>query len=289
MEEGKYTINVQNLGSGEIAQAVLRCSLGVSRNVDVVYGALKVKTPLNLVFKLDLDLLTMAVFEVNKIFSPVSQENDQELHVMCRDKELVIARRVKWKENPRGIKLISKKLKDIAEDFKAMRIFSFSFSFNKEYILYKVCYKCTFHEDRMVNLSLPKGLTAVGGDDSLVGRKMLSRLFVELGLTDDSFVTGETLSDIMALETRCLQEPRPDFVFLDQNIQTTGERTMYGSDFSWRIREKGYEGLIIIISANVSTDDIDLYFHKGKVDCVIGKHMSLERKKNIVITKFYEL
>ena len=171
IEEGKYVINVHSLGMGEIVQALLRCSVGVSRSVKVkvVYGAEKVKTPPNLVFELDLDLLTMAVHQVNKIFSPV-----------------------------------------------------------------------------------------------------------------------KTISDIMSLEMRCLNEPRPDLVFLDQNIQTKDGRTIFGTEFSRQIREKGYEGFIVIMSANVSADDVALYFDKGDVDCVIGKHMLLDRKKNLVITSFYE-
>ena len=115
---------------------------------------------------------------------------------------------------------------------------------------------------------------------------MLDKLFTELGLSEKSFVLGETQDEIEKLECLVLEDPKPEFVFVDQNIQTKDGRTIFGTDIAKRIRRKGFTGFLVVVSANVSTDDINFY-EKCEVDCVLGKHLSLERKKNIIIAKYF--
>lgn len=78
----------------------------------------------------------------------------------------------------------------------------------------------------------------------------------------------------------------PDFLFVDQNIQTKDGRTIFGTDIAKRIRQKGFTGFVVVVSANVSTEDM-IFYESCKVDCVLGKHLSLERKKNIIIREYF--
>jgi len=139
--------------------------------------------------------------------------------------------------------------------------------------------------------SFPLDLYIVGIDDSLIGRKMLKKLFEKLG-AKKSVIMGSvgTLAELEEAERLVISggDGRPQLVFLDQNIQTKDNRTIFGTDITKRLREKGYDGFIVIASANASSDDIVWYSELGTVDCVLGKHMSLQMKKSAVIKAYLE-
>jgi hypothetical protein len=99
-----------------------------------------------------------------------------------------------------------------------------------------------------------------------------------------------TLAEVEEAKTFVLLggDGRPQLVFLNQNIQTKDNRTIFGTDISRRLREKGYDGFILIASANASSADIAWYSELGTVDCVLGKHMSLQMKRSAVIKAYLE-
>ena len=58
---------------------------------------------------------------------------------------------------------------------------------------------------------------------------MLDRLFTELGLSEKSFVLGETQDEIEKLECLVLEDPKPEFVFVaaGTRVRISRQRNVY--------------------------------------------------------------
>ncbi|GMH71296.1 hypothetical protein TL16_g05615 [Triparma laevis f. inornata] len=178
IEDGIYNVNVQSIISREIVNSLLR-SFRSHKNISVVYGNSKNKSPPgNLVFDIDIDLLTLVMFEVNKLAEPQSADFElpRQLHILYDNNKLIVRERFKWKDKKRlkTIKSISEKLMEgIGKDVQFIEpaLFEFKIMSNNSSLLIEISHKCSCQK-RMRTGTLPSGLIAAGGDDSLVGRKV---------------------------------------------------------------------------------------------------------------------
>eukprot|EP00613_Pedinella_sp_CCMP2098_P064427 CAMPEP_0171987764 /NCGR_PEP_ID=MMETSP0993-20121228/275557_1 /TAXON_ID=483369 /ORGANISM="non described non described, Strain CCMP2098" /LENGTH=226 /DNA_ID=CAMNT_0012640715 /DNA_START=155 /DNA_END=835 /DNA_ORIENTATION=+ len=62
-----------------------------------------------------------------------------------------------------------------------------------------------------------------------------------------------------------------DIVVLDQNIDISNLRTVYGTDVALTLKTRGYNGLILLRTGNLSPDDKKAYMASGAVHGWLGK------------------
>ena len=103
----------------------------------------------------------------------------RQLHVLYKSNKLIVRERIEWKGKKRleTINIINEKLiEGIVKDvhFIEPNLFEFKVMSNNTHLLIEVSHKCSCQK-RMRAGSLPSGLVAAGGDDSLVGRKLKAR------------------------------------------------------------------------------------------------------------------
>jgi hypothetical protein len=71
----------------------------------------------------------------------------------------------------------------------------------------------------------------------------------------------------------CANRPA-DVVILDQNIEFEehgAHRIVHGTSLAAQLRSAGFNGLVVVRSANMSSEDVEEYLRHGTVDCCIGK------------------
>ena len=62
-----------------------------------------------------------------------------------------------------------------------------------------------------------------------------------------------------------------DIVVLDQNIDISNLRTVYGTDVALTLKTRGYNGLILLRTGNLSPEDKKTYMASGAVHGWLGK------------------
>ena len=122
--------------------------------------------------------------------------------------------------------------------------------------------------------SLPAGLAFVYCDDDEIPRLVAPLLISTANASvDESLVLGETYLEVEGLVERVLEMGRRlgsknVVCVLDQHLDAYDEGSFLGTDLVKEMRSKGFEGLIIIHSANDGVEDEREYAAAGADGCV---------------------
>jgi len=146
--------------------------------------------------------------------------------------------------------------------------------------------------DNEPTMVLPKKLKLCALDDSNIICKGIDRiLFKALGADcDKSFVCcPRNEADVLAFMDQILFPPPPaEIVLLDQNIDLEdGTPRMLGTTLADELRLRGYEGLLVIRSANAAVSDDKEYLRSGSVDVCIGKHETQKKSVEMIVKAYY--
>jgi len=141
-------------------------------------------------------------------------------------------------------------------------------------------------------MNLPRMLKICALDDSSIICKGIRQiLFKALEADCETSVVccPRNASDVTTFMDQIFSPPpSAEIVLLDQNIDLgdVGAPRMLGTNLADELRLRGYEGLLVIRSANTTVSDDNEYLRSGSVDVCIGKH---ETQKNAVelIVKAY--
>eukprot|EP00613_Pedinella_sp_CCMP2098_P072349 CAMPEP_0171917038 /NCGR_PEP_ID=MMETSP0993-20121228/15557_1 /TAXON_ID=483369 /ORGANISM="non described non described, Strain CCMP2098" /LENGTH=670 /DNA_ID=CAMNT_0012552725 /DNA_START=246 /DNA_END=2258 /DNA_ORIENTATION=+ len=146
------------------------------------------------------------------------------------------------------------------------------------------------HSSRPERKVIFPGLRVCCIDDSKMICKSYKRLLLPLMQADlensnvtcptspediESFVEAvlaeSTQSTIGDRATSKLSRKAADIVVLDQNIDMSNLRTVYGTDVALTLKARGYNGLVVLRTGNMSPDDKKAYMATGAVDDWLGK------------------
>ena len=90
----------------------------------------------------------------------------------------------------------------------------------------------------------------------MVCRKMMMMLMKTLGMSDQSYTLGRDRDEILNIVDYALGKipdfPKPDIILMDENFDYGGCGMLYGTRFANLLKKNGFEGIIVIMSANSS-------------------------------------
>ena len=121
---------------------------------------------------------------------------------------------------------------------------------------------------------LPAGLRVASLDDDHFVRKIDRRLFDKLGF--EAHVRGATLDEILDFPAFVVGlHPPPQVVLLDENLNhpAHGGKLIKGTELVPKLRDLGFDGKIVIKSANQSSTDL-IHYEQSGVDGAIDKVLS---------------
>lgn len=141
-------------------------------------------------------------------------------------------------------------------------------------------------------MKLPRMLKVCALDDSSIICKGIGRILfkaLEADCETSIVCCPRNACDVTTFMDQILFPPSPaEIVLLDQNIDLgdEGAPRMLGTTLADELRLRGYEGLLVIRSANAAVSDYKEYLRSGSVDVCIGKY---ETQKSVVelIVKAY--
>ncbi|GMH57436.1 hypothetical protein TrST_g9632 [Triparma strigata] len=140
---------------------------------------------------------------------------------------------------------------------------------------------------------LPNNLVGVACDDSLVSRKTV-KMFMDrkLELSEESYVLGETREEVLMCTDYVLGNvpgfAKADIVIMDQNLDYAGHEMLYGTHIAAELHKRGFMGILVIMSANSSRLEEAIYKKVPGVDCVCGKHLTINHKNNKIISAWFK-
>jgi len=118
-------------------------------------------------------------------------------------------------------------------------------------------------------------------DEKLI-RKMYERVLIRKYFSDKSVVLGESAQEVESV-IGVVMEKKIDAVLLDQNLEYDG-KCIKGTDIARRLRAIGFDGVIIMRSANTEEHDQQLYSAAG-ADGMSSKSQTSKQIADVVHEK----
>ena len=81
---------------------------------------------------------------------------------------------------------------------------------------------------------------------------------------------------------------KADIVIMDQNLDYAGHEMLYGTHIAAELHKRGFMGILVIMSANSSRLEEAIYKKVPGVDCVCGKHLTINHKNNKIISAWFK-
>ncbi|GMH92432.1 hypothetical protein TL16_g12347 [Triparma laevis f. inornata] len=144
-----------------------------------------------------------------------------------------------------------------------------------------------------IEQKLPDNLIGLACDDSLVSRKTV-KMFMDrkLELSDQSYILGETREEVLKCVDYALGKEagfnKADIVIMDQNLDFEGSEMLYGTHIASELHKKGFSGIVVIMSANSSRMEEEIYMKVPGVDCVCGKHLTINHRNNRIVEAWFK-
>ena len=156
---------------------------------------------------------------------------------------------------------------------------------------FEVKYKCKSRRSEIDDLRLPENLVGFAIDDSLVARRTSALLMERVLKLKKTHVMGKTKQEVLNAVPKILGIEQgyemAGIVLLDQNIDFADGTRILGTNIAKILHDQGFDGLVVILTANSSRSENALYMKVPGVDCVCGKHMTTTQKKSIIIRTWH--
>ena len=156
---------------------------------------------------------------------------------------------------------------------------------------FEVKCKCKSRRSEVYALHLPAHIVGFAIDDSLVARRTSALLLEKVLKLDKVTLLGETKEEVLSAIPKILGVEEgyemAGIVLLDQNIDFSDGARILGTNIAKILHDEGYNGLVVILTANASRSDVALYMKVPGVDCVCGKHMTTTQKRNVIMKSWH--
>uniref|UniRef100_A0A7S3YU82 Response regulatory domain-containing protein n=2 Tax=Lotharella globosa TaxID=91324 RepID=A0A7S3YU82_9EUKA len=129
----------------------------------------------------------------------------------------------------------------------------------------------------------PKSLKIACVEDSPMIIKLYERILLKRYFAEGSIVVGRCIEELERIAER-ITDGGFHGCILDQNL-VYGERCVLGTSIVKQCRRMGYDGLVIMRSANTEPEDIEKYIEAG-ADSVIGKHVNVKEIYATFVNEF---
>ncbi len=290
---GRYQVNVGGVSIREIYGSIHSSGFDKEESSQFAWSLSDAQVSDDLrTYLIDMDLVTLVMSEATKGCA----YEESTTTITYSESKLSITNRVSLLEmDEKGLqvqdafKSCSVVAKEVISQFSFLKL---EYGLREDEYVVELTYFCDYvltPNDGAASLRILDGSLGVGVDDSLVGRKLLQKLFHKLGLSKSSFTLGDEVEEVSSV-VDALIDRNPALIFLDQHIERRGGRAILGSQIALELRRRGYQGFVAIVSADSGLTQHeqagDSYNIADAVDCFVGKHLTLEKKANIIATAY---